>query len=1405
MARESTDQAGSTSLEQTRGGTAASEHVEANELVPSVALSGDTYPSQSQQNSVESVERKSRSPIVLAEGTLEDFIDKHKYQELLQVSRQLMVQLTSTWTSGQAGELMDKFEDLSKPLLEYKDKFLVLMRSIKTVAESVKSAMDSIVDGLGEVADEYRQRPPSSLATSINAYIICLIEVIRIYTAHMEFGLPFILPGYLYADYSPYSWQSCSFSLRWTITKLTDIASRLDSAKSNLSRVKRDGTLEIIASVAENVVTLNEVSLGNQAATSQVLSVVEDIQQKLDAAALEKERALLRSYCRFTELHSISEIQALSSKRNPRTREWIINEMVSSITSEGKKNIVWLCGEAGTGKSVISACVANELADRGLLAAAFFCQHDNKTRDTVSAMIQTLGYELAGKYPQYRKSLIKSLEDSKFMDNAAPTVGDLIRIFIINPFKDWPSSTPCMIVIDALDELVDHSSVSDVLHAFDSLKKPIKLFLTSRPDVAISPKGKKDFQVGYFNVESIENQQDIRIFAHDRLTELVDSLASDGLVDVSPNEIEDMVTRLSEASNGLFIWITLVLGNVSDGDKYNVREEDTLGVVEEMLGDPTATGTAKELLNRLEQCASMDLHSLYCRALYKAYPTDSAVNDFKVSIGFMLQAKVPLSLQAVVFLITQCETTASLGRDYLSAIDCHSQCCLSSKTCADGLHCCHSQASGRFQINAATSSLNTALSCLGVLNSSGKAENKAYSLFRNMCGVDELAKNPTWSLADFSEVLQYSTVYWSSHFVDAFSKVSTDNQELLIQRLFEFSKTKLPYYLEALLLLGKLNDVNEVVGSVVDAIAAFDSMESQYIQSIFRDLKYIAFNFRRQLLVNPLQVYQQPLVLVPQATEYHKAYHHLAPGTLTIGRDLHWGPLTLVGHKSSVQGVCFAPDGQTVVSAGDKTIKIWSIVTGECIKTFEGHTQSVYTVCLCHHDGQTVASGSRDKTCESRFHRMDKRLYPLHKTRLCKVWSLSSGACTWTLEGHTKSVKSVALSPDGQTVVSGSPDNTIKLWSLRTGSCLKTFVNPGEADRMILTVAVSSDGKTIVSGEGSGSALDNAGDKDFAVKLWSIETGSCYQTFTHNSWIYSVAISRDAKTVLSSTEAGKSAKLWSVETGECIKELLGHDGTVMSVAFSPDDQSVVTGSTDSTVKLWAVVSGSFDKLVQLWSIQTGDSVSLHGHTQEVLSVAVSMDGKRVVSGSADGTIKLWSMETKTCLTTLKGHKTRVSSVAISQDGRIVVSGSWDATVKIWAVETGACIHTMTGHDAWVDSVAISLDGLTAVSVSRQMQIRLWSVSTGDCIKTISASSGVAQVGISPDGRIVVTGERGKPVKLWLVETGECFKTLDGPYDSVASVSKSLERPNGAGDVNSIFVKHAALFLCDSGPLLSFTP
>jgi uncharacterized protein with WD repeat len=178
------------------------------------------------------------------------------------------------------------------------------------------------------------------------------------------------------------------------------------------------------------------------------------------------------------------------------------------------------------------------------------------------------------------------------------------------------------------------------------------------------------------------------------------------------------------------------------------------------------------------------------------------------------------------------------------------------------------------------------------------------------------------------------------------------------------------------------------------------------------------------------------------------------------------------------------------------------------------------------------------------------------KSKVQADWS----ATLQTLEGHLGWVSSVAFSPDSKQVVSGSGDNTVRIWDAVTGAALQTLEGHSGS---VNSVAFSPDGKQVVSGSGNN-----------IVRLWDAITGATLQTLEgHSDWVSSVTFSPDGKQVMSGS-GDKTVRLWDAVTGAALQTLKGHSDSVYSVSFSPDGKQVVSGSGNKTVRLWDTVIGA---------------------------------------------------------------------------------------------------------------------------------------------------------------------------------------------------------------------------------------
>lgn len=292
-----------------------------------------------------------------------------------------------------------------------------------------------------------------------------------------------------------------------------------------------------------------------------------------------------------------------------------------------------------------------------------------------------------------------------------------------------------------------------------------------------------------------------------------------------------------------------------------------------------------------------------------------------------------------------------------------------------------------------------------------------------------------------------------------------------------------------------------------------------------------------------------------------------------------------------------------------------------------------------------------------------------------------------------------------------------------------------------------------------------------------------YSLNQHSDGVQAVAISPNGK-MLATGSVDTTIKIWDMMTGEFKHTLTGYTSTILSLAFSPDNQTLASSSNlevrDSTVKLWDVSSGKLQRHLEPSLLAC-----------RVSSVAFSPDGQFLATGQIDTTIKIWHLATGKSRQTLRGHGWDVTSVNFSRDGRLLISGAMDGAVKVWDWSTGQLKHTfnrpkpsdfMASLVSWFDSsigpiwsVAIHPNGHLIASGGSDQGIRFWDLKTGQLTKTIAAHNGtVYTVAFSPDGETLASGGNDNQVSLWDVQTGELLCSLPH-FGSVKSVAFS---PNG---------------------------
>jgi len=298
---------------------------------------------------------------------------------------------------------------------------------------------------------------------------------------------------------------------------------------------------------------------------------------------------------------------------------------------------------------------------------------------------------------------------------------------------------------------------------------------------------------------------------------------------------------------------------------------------------------------------------------------------------------------------------------------------------------------------------------------------------------------------------------------------------------------------------------------------------------------------------------------------------------------------------------------------------------------------------------------------------------------------------TW--RGHTDAVWTVAIAPTAKALASGSSDRTVRLWDPTTGNDIATL--SGHKGQLTC-LAYSRNGALVVS----------ASNERDDVRVWDTETHKLVTVLNGIAGVRAVAFSADGTTLvcggiqgLAIYDVSSWKQILAIDANPAVQSGGGYaQGVVSSVAGTPDNRYWVTGSSDSTVRIWDAASGERKATL---------AEKFDPHKNNVYSVAIAPDGKTLASAHADGTIRLWNLNTKELKGALTGHTGKVLAVAYSPVPNVVCATSTDKTLKVWDVAARKELASFPGQKDWSYGLAVSMDGRWAVTASRDGMLRTW--------------------------------------------------------------------------------------------------
>ncbi len=442
----------------------------------------------------------------------------------------------------------------------------------------------------------------------------------------------------------------------------------------------------------------------------------------------------------------------------------------------------------------------------------------------------------------------------------------------------------------------------------------------------------------------------------------------------------------------------------------------------------------------------------------------------------------------------------------------------------------------------------------------------------------------------------------------------------------------------------------------------------------------------------------------------------------------------------------------------------------------QGHTQTINDLAFTH-DGKHLVTGSDDDSV--------------------RLWDLESGAVR-VLSGHTDEIWRIELSPDGRFVASTGKDPAVRLWDLKTGESRWSANHPGP----VYGVAFTPDSRHVITGSRG----------DDLLRIWEVATGALVRTIkTGLGPLNALALSPDGRHLIIQSRPVTRAQLWDLEKGT--SHTLEHGAFVTVVAFSPRGDLAATGAMDGTVRVWdprtgqgrilgsqvgtsswlsfspdgkQLAAGNGEGQLRLWNLSTGRSELLGSHEGRINQVHFSRDGHLLATSSDDRTARLWDLATGHTRV-LRGLTGAAFPLEFSQDGKLLAVGSYDATTRVFAVSTEAN-RLLAKTQAFLETLVASPDGQHLASVSNDGALRLFNRATGraQVLESVGAME-LTPVQFSPDSQWLAAGTKDGRVRLWDAATGQVSRQLEGHLGAITALSflrrgRSLATADSKGEV-----------------------
>jgi WD40 repeat protein len=924
--------------------------------------------------------------------------------------------------------------------------------------------------------------------------------------------------------------------------------------------------------------------------------------------------------------------------------------------SGNAQNLLWLTGDPGSGKSAVTASVARECKDAGILWAQFFINRNISDTTNPTAYFPSIARQLADRSPDVAQTIHDALKaQPSLLDDISQRQAGKLFVDSLRVASSVDPSKAVVVIVDGLDE-TDAARLRFTAEVFSNvlvdLPRNVKLFVSSRTEDDIQRPFSVAFEANrvkkvHLDTSSQSSVRDVSTFLVREISEIVER---NGLDSVQwPGE--ERLRGLCSKASGLFIWAVTTAKFIQD--QVDIWGSECLDVV----------------LDELNSKGMGDINVLYgtiLRLTHKDQTDPWVFERFRRIVGCIVVLQEPLCLADLKALLNLRKTSASMPVDIEHFVR-RLRTVLVAGTDAIGgqtiprLHksfyefITSPRADPLFRVDIERSNGETAILCLRQLA----------GLNGERAATDAPAQVPARIVKGcFPTLYRYASRFWPLH-LPAAEGLMAIASPVTLPELQELSRV--------------LGEAGTPHPSSVN-IAAFP--DRKQMTSSWDNMICLWDVESGALTESPLKGHRHMVSSVAYSPDGKYIVSGSWDCTLRLWDARSGQPIGVPfkGHTGAVLAVAYSPDGTQIVSGSwDCTVQLWDAPSGEPRgKPFVGHTLAVRSVAFSR-DGREIVSGSWDHTI--------------------RHWGTHDGRCIGLpLKGHTSAVYAVAFSPDGRHIMSGSWDHTVRLWDAkshrRVGLPLKGHTST------VNSAAFSPSGEQIVSGSW-----------DKSVRLWDVESGQAVGLpfKGHDSAVYCVAFSPDGKRIVSASW-DHTLRLWDVASGQPVGlPFNGHTSTVNAVAFSPDGKQLVSASSDCTLRLWDVGSGqpiefpiaghtkkvtsiavspdgrsifsaSLDDTIRVWNAETGRADGppfSAGDIKGVSSLALSPDGWRIAAASLDGTVCIWHTEDRRlCASHAVGRVNGLASVTFLPDGQRLKMVSLGGMKSLLDVTSGEIVEDL---------------------------------------------------------------------------------------------------------------------------------